>query len=229
VTAVEGYFASLGYSAPDEIDVADFLQVLSTPEGAMLYHPPEGSDKTTPYTMTEFADAFRKSEEFQRIVERQSEPYETDWEQTNSAKLAPTLTTVALKKKYQNSGLRSTWLNLRRNLVIWSRDRRFLIANAIKNVIMGVSVGGVFFNTDSVVSIYGVLFQLNLFIMLGAMTSVPEQVNDRIIFYRHADDNFYGAFAYAIGKGVSLLPQVRTKLKITRFARICTDTSCSRW
>jgi hypothetical protein len=124
------------------------------------------------------------------------------------------MTTVALKKNYQNSGLRQTWLNLHRNLVIWSRDRRFLIANAVKNVIMGVSVGGVFFNTDSVISIYGVLFQLNLFIMLGAMTSVPEQVNDRIIYYRHADDNFYGAFSYAIGKGASLLPQVRIQWKI---------------
>lgn len=217
VTAVEGYFASLGYSAPDQIDVADFLQVLSTPEGAMLYHPPEGSDKTTPYSVTELAEAFRKSEEFQQIVKRQSGPYETEWDQKHGAKLAPTMTTVPLTKKYQNSGLRSTWLNLRRNLVIWSRDRRFLIANAIKNVIMGVSVGGVFFNTKSVVSIYGVLFQLNLFIMLGAMTSVPEQVNDRIIYYRHADDNFYGAFAYAIGKAVSLLPQVRIQWEISRF------------
>jgi hypothetical protein len=210
VTAVEDYFASLGYIAPDQIDVADFLQVLSTPEGAELYHPPEGTEKTTPYSPTELAEAFRKSKEFQRIDERQNEPYETVWEQTQNVNLTLSPTTALLKKKYQNSSPRSTFLNIRRNLVIWSRDRRFLIANAAKNIIMGVSVGGVFYQTDNVISIYGVLFQLNLFIMLGAMTSVPEQVDDRIIFYRHADDNFYGAFSYAIGKGISLLPQVRT-------------------
>jgi hypothetical protein len=32
---------------------------------------------------------------------------------------------------------------------------------------MGISVGGVFFQTDDVVSILGVLFQGMLFIMLG--------------------------------------------------------------
>jgi ABC-type multidrug transport system ATPase subunit len=233
VTAVEDYFASLGYSAPDQIDVADFLQVLSTPEGAELYHPPEGSDKTIPYSLTELAEAFRNSKEFQRIEERQNEPFETEWENTQSTKLTLSPTTVVLKKKYQNSGLRSTFLNIRRNLVIWSRDRRFLIANAAKNVIMGVSVGGVFFQTDSVVSIYGVLFQLNLFIMLGAMTSVPEQVSDRIIFYRHADDNFYGAFSYAIGKGVSLLPQVRVPYVFRGIFTVLSESaltlSCSRW
>ena len=44
---------------------------------------------------------------------------------------------------------------------------------------------------------------------VGAMTSIPAQVEDRIIFYRHFDANFYGAFAYAFGKAMSLLPQVR--------------------
>jgi hypothetical protein len=43
------------------------------------------------------------------------------------------------------------------------------------------------------------------------MGSVPDLVDDRIIFYRHFDANFYGAFAYAFGKAISLLPQVRQK------------------
>ncbi len=47
------------------------------------------------------------------------------------------------------------------------RDTRVIIANTAKNVIMGVSVGGVFFQTDNVVSILGVFFQATLFIMLG--------------------------------------------------------------
>ena len=59
------------------------------------------------------------------------------------------------------------WLNFKRFILIWLRDKRFLIANAIKNIIMGCSVGGVFFQTDSIVSIYGVFFQIMLFIMLG--------------------------------------------------------------
>lgn len=54
---------------------------------------------------------------------------------------------------------------------------------------------------------------------LGAMTSVPEQVDDRIIFYRHSDANFYGAFSYTFGKAASLLPQSLCDVLI--FGTIC--------
>lgn len=68
------------------------------------------------------------------------------------------------------------------------------------------------------VSCFGTSIFLNpLSTFAGAMTSVPEQVNDRIIFYRHTDANFYGAFSYAIGKAVSLLPQVSKRVCAGRF------------
>ena len=44
--------------------------------------------------------------------------------------------------------------------------------NIIKNIIMGISVGAVFFHTDAIDGIFGVLFQGMLFIMLGAFTVV---------------------------------------------------------
>ena len=174
VESVEEYFASLGYQAPEQCDVADFLQVVSTPDGAQLYVPPEGSTKTTPYTNAELADAFRSSQLFQKIKDEQKAPWDTDW--STSLNLMPS-TANALKEKYANSAFRSTWLNLRRNIIIWTRDKRFLIANAIKNVIMGISVGGVFFQTDSISSIYGVLFQLTLFIMLGTSSEITSQLS----------------------------------------------------
>ena len=226
---VENYFADLGYRAPDCMDIADFLQVLSTPEGEELFDPNE-AERDIPYTLAELAEAYRESKQFQRIKDHQKEPWERTWELHKKETPSKSPTAVKLMREYANSGHRATWLNLVRNLIIWSRDKRFLIANAVKNIIMGVSVGGVFFQTESVVSIYGVLFQLNLFIMLGAlhcsfalsfsytfspicflvgaMTSAPALVDDRIIFYRHFDANFYGAFSYALGKAVSLLPQV---------------------
>ena len=44
---------------------------------------------------------------------------------------------------------------------------RFVRVNIIKNIVMGVSVGSVFFQTKAVDGIFGVLFQGMLFIMLG--------------------------------------------------------------
>jgi len=37
ILQVENYFASLGYLAPMHMDVGDFLQIISTPDGAELY------------------------------------------------------------------------------------------------------------------------------------------------------------------------------------------------
>jgi hypothetical protein len=166
VDDVEDYFAALGYRAPDSMDVADFLQVLSTPEGAELFDPSE-SDRDTPYSLDELAEVYRASKEFQRIQDGQKQPWEIMWELHQKGQKESSLTPIKLEREYANSGLRATWLNLVRNMIIWSRDKRFLIANAVKNIIMGISVGGVFYQTTSVASIYGVLFQLNLFIMLG--------------------------------------------------------------
>lgn len=167
VDEVEDYFGNLGYRAPDSMDVADFLQVLSTPEGAELFDADE-VDRDTPYSLSELAQVFSESEQFQRIKDEQTQPWENTWELDRQVNMKDASDTpMKLRNEYANSGIRATWLNLVRNMIIWSRDKRFLIANAVKNVIMGISVGGVFFQTNSPVSIYGVLFQLNLFIMLG--------------------------------------------------------------
>jgi ABC-type multidrug transport system ATPase subunit len=159
---VEEYFSILGYQPPDQMDVADFLQEIST-DGAYLYKADFDVDANgKPYTMSELAEKFKLSAYSQRIESAQKEEWELCWAGEQDKPL-----TGRIIQKYQNSFPRAAWLNLRRTLLVWSRDRRFLIANAVKNVIMGVSVGGVFFQTDSYVSIFGVFFQVNLFIMLG--------------------------------------------------------------
>lgn len=183
VLAVEDYFARLGYRSPDFMDVADVLQILATPDGAALYDPSEDELlSSVPYTLAELAEIFRQSDEFESIQEKQREPWDSAWGLTDSERITTTATTAKLKRKYANSCWRSMNLNLRRNIVIWSRDKRFLIANAAKNLIMGVSVGGVFYQTDSVISLYGVLFQLNLFIMLGGSSLPCPDSAGRLLF-----------------------------------------------
>ena len=44
--------------------------------------------------------------------------------------------------------------------------------------------------------------------MLGAMTSSPEKLNDRAIFYKHDDTNFYPALSYVIGQALASIPQM---------------------
>lgn len=195
-------------------DIADFLQLVATKDAAALFDaPPEVKPfRTTPYSASELAEMFRQSSYAIAINNAMKAPYEYVWKSEEGSVHGGKVTFLsqwhAVKNKYANSFLRSSWLNLTRNLTIWRRDRRVLIANFVKNSIMGISVGGVFFQTEDVVSILGVLFQGMLFIMLGAMTVAPALVDDRIIFQKQADANFFPAGPFVVGRTLSQMPQV---------------------
>ena len=224
IESVQAYFEGLGYQPPAEMDVADFLQVLSTPDAAALWTLPESEEDTTrteAYSVDELADLFVKKSEYNAIIMKELDsPHKYVWDANqqrsmttdgieNSGFVPIYLSNWrAIKRKYANSFPRAVWLNLRRSLTLWIRDRRVLIANAVKNAVMGVSVGGVFYQTDDVVSILGVLFQSMLFIMLGASTSAPALVDDRVIFRKHHEANFYSAYPFVIGRTLSQMPQV---------------------
>lgn len=215
ISQVEDYFAKLGYQAPPYMDVADFLQLLSTPtDSQKLFNPPPELAETHPraYSSEELADLFRRSQYGRHLTERLKNPHCHVWSSChNDIKVSDSATHVddeMYQKKYANSLPRSTMLNLKRNLTLWRRDRRVLIANAVKNIIMGISVGGIFFQTDDVVSILGVFFQGMLFIMLGAMTTAPGFVDERVIYYKQADANFFSSYPFVIGKAISKFPQV---------------------
>ena len=172
IDSVGDYFSKLGYKPPGHMDVADFLQLIATPDAASLFEaPPEvRAFRKAPYSAPELAEMFRQSSYAKRINKALESPFEYVWK-SEEGSLHGRVTFLsqwhAVQKKYANSFPRAAWLNLVRNLTIWKRDRRVLIANAVKNAIMGISVGGVFFQTEDVISILGVLFQGMLFIMLG--------------------------------------------------------------
>lgn len=215
IQKVEDYFASLGYKAPVHLDIADFLQLVSTPEGATLFNPPPEivEIRSTPYTIDELADEFKLSKFGRAITSDIREAYRQVWgsQHGDVKKLDDVefLDDRRFKDKYANTFGRSTLLNLRRQLTLWKRDKRVLIANTAKNIIMGISVGGVFFQTSNEVSILGALFQAMLFVMLGGMVTAPAFVDERMIFYKQADANFFSAFPFVFAKAISKLPQVR--------------------
>jgi hypothetical protein len=46
--------------------------------------------------------------------------------------------------------------------------------------------------------------------MIGTMTSAPDEVDGRLIHYKHCDANFYPSGAFVIGRLLSTFPQVRS-------------------
>lgn len=173
IEEVEDYFANIGFRCPEFVDVADFLQMVSTGDG-VLYEPDTllRQQRIDPPTISELAEIFQKSELGESILEDLDNPSPYVWTETEgeifeSSRVSNLVMSDAVRKKYANRFPRSTRLIMRRFIKMWSRDRRVIIAGVAKNVLMGVSVGGAFFSTDDQLSILGALFQAGLFIMLG--------------------------------------------------------------
>jgi ABC-2 type transporter len=168
---VENYFGNIGFRSPDFMDVADFLQMVSTDDGSVLFKAEESLKHQSPPNASELAQLFRESALGNAIMNELSSPLQYVWTESegsqSGAQVSQLAMSDAIRVRYANHFLRSTSLIFWRFIVLWLRDRRVIIAGVAKCIAMGVSVGGVFINTDDAFSIQGAFFQAGLFIMLG--------------------------------------------------------------
>ena len=198
------YFEKLGYIQPDGMDSADYLLAVASSDRHLLHRTDEseGNDAGDGDSTDMLGEKFAQSIHTQEIKSNLEMKWGVDWNNSEKKGIA------GFENKYKNSFVGSVWLNFKRAFILWTRDKVFIRASVIKNLAMGLTVGAVFFNTDLNSSYFGVLFQGNLFILLGAMASAPEKITDRAIFYKHNDSNFYPAASYVMGQALALIPQM---------------------
>jgi ABC-type multidrug transport system ATPase subunit len=241
IEEVEDYIAKIGFKSPEFVDIADFLQMVSTDDREDLYDPPvnamiKRSLNGAP-TVADLAEIFRQSCQgihIQELLEtksqygwdkvekrsvlgkvdkflRKSNSHESLWSMTSSAPASARSLAFskfqAVKHKYAIRWYRSTILITRRFLTLWLRDKAVLAFSVVRNIINGASVGGVFINAEDLISIEGALFQTGIFVLLGSLQTSAGLVSDRVLFYKHADANFYSAWPYVYGRTLSQIPQ----------------------
>ncbi|GKY96133.1 hypothetical protein MPSEU_000573400 [Mayamaea pseudoterrestris] len=213
VKQVEDYFADVGFVCPRFVDIADFLQMVSSEDDGIEFERAhgDGNPQTRP-SISELAEIFRYSELGMLIQEELQIPTKLSWDEDEEQ------IPIQAQRKYANNFFVSTHLLLRRFITLWTRDKRVIIAGLAKNVIMGVSVGGTYLSTTDQISILGALFQAVLFIVLGAMQSASALISDRVIYYKHSDANFYSAWPFVFGRSLSQVPQ--TMIDTVLFATI---------
>jgi energy-coupling factor transporter ATP-binding protein EcfA2 len=221
IEQVEDYFANAGFTSPEFMDVADFLQMVSTEDRGTLFSPGE----TAP-TVADLAEIFQESEQGLRIHNLIKAPNDLIFSPRGSVKqlkLEGVFQLEAIKKKYANKWYRSIQLISQRFLTLWIRDKKVLMFSIVRNVINGASVGGAFFNAGDFISIQGALFQTGIFILLGSLQSSSGLVEDRVLYHKQAKANFYSAWPYVFGQAISQLPQVRGDLCLFASSVVITD------
>lgn len=245
INEVVEYFEGLGYKQVATMDVADYLQLIPTPDGELLFDP-DTSPADFHYSSEELAEAFKKSARYQKITSDLEAPDRYSWktpgggdEESGSVSRSislpistsriPNSVPAEYKVRFQNSLWRSTKLNLQRHLTLWKRDWGFIIGKMFENIGMAVATGGILFGSGRIkirsddenynqddaeafyrlmAGIYGALFMTTFHILLGTMTSAPDEIDGRSIHYKHRGANFYQATSFVVGRLISTFPQV---------------------
>lgn len=164
ISKVADYFSALGYKQPATMDVADFLQVIPTPDGALLFDA-DSSPVSEHYSAEGLAEAFLTSKQHERILRDLGAPYSSPWRvkpddtaETGSRSMSlsfsnhrPRLSVPpSVKVAYQNSLWRSIMLNFGRHFTLWKRDKAYIIGKSIENIGMAVATGGMLFGSGKI-------------------------------------------------------------------------------
>lgn len=205
IEEVEEYFAHLGFRCPEFVDLADFLQLVSTEDRESLYQG-GGKCPTVEDLAHHFTFVSQQGGEIQLLL---NSPHENKLDIHGSVQTrnGGILQMDAVRHKYANGFFRSLTLITRRFLLLWVRDRKVLIFSVVRNIINGASVGGAFLNATDFLSIQGAMFQTGIFVLLGSLQTISGLVSERTIYDKQANASFYSAWPYVIGKSMSQIPQ----------------------
>lgn len=213
-----GYFHKLGYAQPDGMDDADFLLAVASADRKHLYRSKAataGDDEA--HTSEQLGELFQMSQEHDAIMKNQLEVWEHDWKKASQEEDegdysgdegSDDIIPAQFRKKYQNSLLTCTWLNLGRGIILWKRDWGTIIAKTIQCFNVGLSTGFLFRGDPVDSSFLGALYQITVTIMGTSSTTIFQQWDDRAIFYKHHESNFYSALSFVWGKSLAMFPQM---------------------
>ena len=204
-SGASAHFHRLGFKQPDAMDDADFLLAIASADREYLYRPEGVVDSAQNPTSESLAVEFQKTEEHAKIIKQLESKWDHDWSAGSADRASE-----YFYKKYQNSLWVSALLNFKRAITLWGRDKKAWIANhVIRNVYSGITAGMLFLQSTESRDFLGALFQVNMVsIMLCASSFVNTLLDDRSIFYKHNNSNFYSALSYVLGQVAGLVPSM---------------------
>lgn len=218
------YFESIGYVCPENLDVADFIQEVTTSARTKHQVNPEA-----PSTEAELASAWLRSP-FAQEKQDQVEQFCS----RDAVYDSPVRREVydASQPLYANSICKELQIVVKRQLTLAFRDTAFIQTRALQALIVGVFLGSIFFkmspdlptsiseDQQPVLQRYGIYFATMLHSALAGTAQTPIVLSQRPIYYKQSDAFFFRTSSYVIGELCSTLPLVFiecTLLAVTTF------------
>lgn len=195
------YFTALGYQCPEQIDEADFLQELPTPDGRRFIARPK-----TPHAPKALAAAWKDSALYRQMLSEMRYPSLQDALslQESNAKV--------WYQEYLEPFAGSFWfyfkLLLDRQLKVVARDSTFVKARIGQCLLVGAIAGSLFSDipVEEISTLNGFLFNTILFTALGSFAFLPIVYNQKVVFAKQRDASLFPTVAFAFTQTIAFFP-----------------------
>ncbi|ETV87104.1 hypothetical protein H257_02102 [Aphanomyces astaci] len=194
-----GYFEAMGFTCPPYRDVADFLLDLGTTQQDQYLAVGDGA--TVPCLPSEFASLFQQSAMHQAMVDCAKGP-------ASPQLLADTSSYMQQTPAFHNSFGKSVTHLIKRQLTVVLRNRVFIISRVMMTLTMGLLYGSSFYQVDPQLPqvVIGVTFQSLQFFIVSQIPNLPAILDNRHIFYKQRDANFFSTLSFVVAYSVSQIP-----------------------
>lgn len=201
------YFLDLGFDCPHRWTTADFLTSVTDPFERSVR---PGWEDRVPRSAEDFADAYKRSEAYQRNLE-DIEQYEAELEK-QSAERAEATTEKTKKKNFTIPFHQQVLALTKRQFFVMLGDKASLFGKWGGIVFQGLIVGSLFFDLpDSTAGAFtrgGVMFFVLLFNALLALAEQTAAYESKPILLKHKTFSFYRPSAFALAQVVVDIPLI---------------------
>eukprot|EP01031_Cornospumella_fuschlensis_P039582 gene39582-48189_t len=198
---VLSYFHDLGYTCPSNMDEADFLQELPTPEGRRFISRPNA-----PATPADLVKAWKQSELYKQLLAEMRYPSLEDAKTMEASNLK--VWYLESTQKFAASFMFYLKMCADRQFKVITRDSSFAKARIGQSLIVGAISGSLFNNISpsDVTTINGFLFNTLLFGALGSFAMFPIIYEQKAVFYKQKDSLMFPTAAYTLAQAAAYLP-----------------------
>ncbi|CEI61328.1 Brefeldin A resistance protein [Fusarium venenatum] len=203
----KNYFLNLGFDCPERWTTADFLTSVTDDHERSIR---KGWENRIPRTPEEFADAYRRSEDYQKNL-RDIDEFEAEL-QTLAEERRAHESEKSKKKNYEIAFHKQVMACTHRQFLVMFGDKASLFGKWGGLLFQGLIVGSLFFNLpDTAAGAFprgGALFFLLLFNALLALAEQTAAFESKPILLKHKSFSFYRPSAFAIAQTVVDVPLV---------------------
>jgi ATP-binding cassette, subfamily G (WHITE), member 2, SNQ2 len=207
------YFQDLGFVCPDRWTTADFLTSVSDTHERSVR---EGWENRIPRSAPQFADAYKKSEIYQKNVE-DIRNFEMQLEAQRRERLE-NRSKATKKKNYTLPFHKQVWACTQRQVLVTLGDKASLYGKWGGILFQALIVGSLFYKMPAtsagVFTRGGVMFFMLLFNALLALAELTSAFSSKPILLKHKSFSFYRPAAYAIAQTVVDIPLVFIQVSI---------------